>query len=143
MDIPAVGVIDAFAVFRELPSHPVQPVDKLRLDLTVRHRADIQQEVPAITRRLHEQGHELRRRLVGRVGDIELPGIIDGGTSLQRQSGDFLKIKAVGILTRYVLLEQLEIFPRERRNMVVVADQALRLQPMDQVIPFKNFSSRV
>ena len=66
---------------------------------------------------------------------VVAPGGVDGLAGLERQ----LARLAVGVETGrvaagQVLFEHLKILAGERRDVMVVADQRLRLQAMDQIV---------
>ena len=126
---PAARSINRITVLLSPLPYFRQPLHKLRLNLSIRHRADIQQEIRIHSRRAHQVANQIRGAFVPIVGDIKSPRIVHRFASLQRQNTHtLLRVEACRVPARQILLEHLKILPRKRILVVIAANQRLRLQ---------------
>src|SRR5258708_204547 len=134
-DISSLSVIDTFSVSLEPFPCIGQSFLKFRLDVPIRHRSYVQQEIGAVTAGPYQGMDQLFRCFISCIGDVESPGGIDGFAGLQ---GHLLRRRLITqpgfILPWEITFEHLKVFSRQGCKMVIVADEALWLQAMDQGI---------
>src|SRR5206468_3822146 len=101
-----------------------ETLHKFRLDLAVRHRTDVQQEIGIRGRGTRQVLDERSGALEALVTLVVSPSAVDGFASFQRQIADLgLVVESLGAAAGKILLEHLEIFARIWRAMVIVSDQ--------------------
>ena len=115
--------------------HLGEALDELGLDRAVRPRADVQEQVGVVARRLHEQLHDLLRALVAVVVLVVAPGPVDRVAHLEGQRPDLdLVVESRGVGARQVLLEHLEVLAGVRAAVVVAAHERRRLEVVDELV---------
>ena len=120
---------DAFQAFRALPGNAAVGLG-----------TDVQQQVAAFGCRLYQQADQLRGGFIVEVLDGIAPGLVHGLAHLHGHHGTYLLALAVagGVLAGEVALEHLEIFSLKRGDVVVVANQAVRLEGVDEAVELRH-----
>src|SRR5258708_2048142 len=85
--------------------------------------------IPAV--KVWRGGNGLGGGVVGGMRRVEAAGVVHRPAGVERQFAVMGGVESRRVLAGQILLEHLEVFPRKRLDMVVVADQCFWLELMD------------
>ena len=135
--------VDCFPIDLHPFSHLFQALDGYFGQFPVGLRTDIHQQVGVLAGRVYQIMNQLFGRLIVLVGDFIPPHTVHGFTSLQRQLADALSGKSGFVLAGQVPFENLDILTFERSLMMIVPNQASRLQAMNHRILLRELPVEV
>ena len=134
--IASGGAVDGLAVFTKPLAHAFQAFESCGREFAIRLRANVEQQVCALARSVDEQLHNLRHRLIVLVHHLVAPHAVHRLAGLQRQTAYRSRLfhKSGGVFARQVALKNLNVLAVLNRLVVVVANQARRLQAVNHIV---------
>src|SRR4029077_4025172 len=119
-DGTSASSIHGVSILGEPFSDSLETGDELRINLAVRVRADVQQQVGVVPCGADQAAFDFGYAFVGAVSDIEAPGAVQSVGAFERDIAAYVFcVESSRVLAGQIALESLHVFTRARRLMMI------------------------